>query len=385
MSVRRDPRTELAIPEAHQASRWADDPHLRQAERQHTRGSRSGGAEAHRANREGPRLRVHEAKEAPDLRTFIEEIRWPKYELGGGKRGKNSETTLEEKRHPHRAAHRPAPGPSGPGAGQPRGGDEVLRRAEDGGLPPQGAAGIVRGTHCHQEAAVAREEGQGPAEGIGREVDPEHPGDPSHDPRRSGEVGLSEGAPRASRRGGAGSRVRLVSAGPGCPAAPAARIPWERTLLMFALHTGARMGEQRALRWTDVDFQLRRVYIRRSAPGSSKVVKAPKSNRLRWVDLTPELMDALKAIRHGGELVFCQENGSMLLPGHFHEALWAAQRRAVLRRIKWHELRHSYASMKFPRFRGHPGKRDTAPRSDRWQDGNDGSSPRNSRPTRFVS
>ncbi len=35
----------------------------------------------------------------------------------------------------------------------------------------------------------------------------------------------------------------------------------------------------------------------------------------------------------------------MLRPGQFQEVLWAAQRRAALRRIKWHDLRHSYASI----------------------------------------
>ena len=30
---------------------------------------------------------------------------------------------------------------------------------------------------------------------------------------------------------------------------------------------------------------------------------------------------------------------------HFHEILWAAQRKSGLRRIKWHELRHSFASI----------------------------------------
>ncbi|HVZ86433.1 MAG TPA: tyrosine-type recombinase/integrase [Polyangia bacterium] len=32
-------------------------------------------------------------------------------------------------------------------------------------------------------------------------------------------------------------------------------------------------------------------------------------------------------------------------PAEFQEVLWAAQRRAGLRRIKWHDLRHSYASI----------------------------------------
>ena len=34
----------------------------------------------------------------------------------------------------------------------------------------------------------------------------------------------------------------------------AARDDWARAVLLFALHTGARMGEQRAIRWTDIDF-----------------------------------------------------------------------------------------------------------------------------------
>jgi integrase len=114
---------------------------------------------------------------------------------------------------------------------------------------------------------------------------------------------------------------------------------------MFPLHTGARMGEQRAIRWSDVDFALRRIHIRQSAPKWLDEEKAPKSNRQRWVDLTPELAAALRSSRHGGALVFCNDDGTKLAPGQFHEILWAAQRRAGLRRIKWHELRHSYASI----------------------------------------
>ncbi|HVV52601.1 MAG TPA: site-specific integrase [Polyangia bacterium] len=120
---------------------------------------------------------------------------------------------------------------------------------------------------------------------------------------------------------------------------------WEQAVLLFPLHTGARLGEQRAIRWTDVDFELARVYIRRSAPSGFNTIKAPKSNRQRWVDLTPELAAALRAIRHRAELIFCADDGSLLRAGQLHEVLWAAQRRAGLRRIKWHDLRHSYASI----------------------------------------
>ena len=40
------------------------------------------------------------------------------------------------------------------------------------------------------------------------------------------------------------------------------------------------------MRWTDVDLELARVYVRRSAPSGFNTIKAPKSNRQRWVDLT---------------------------------------------------------------------------------------------------
>ena len=124
-----------------------------------------------------------------------------------------------------------------------------------------------------------------------------------------------------------------------------ARDEWARAVLLFAVHTGVRMGEQRALRWSDVDFETRIISIRRSAPKWLVVEKSPKSNRHRRVDLTAELAQALEKIRHGGELVFCNPDGSKLRPGQFHEILWAAQRKSGLRRIKWHELRHSFASI----------------------------------------
>ena len=83
----------------------------------------------------------------------------------------------------------------------------------------------------------------------------------------------------------------------------------------------------------------------RSAPKWLVVEKSPKSNRHRRVDLTPELAETAGKIRHGGELVFCNPDGSKLRPGQFHEILWAAQRKSGLRRIKWHELRYSFASI----------------------------------------
>jgi integrase len=113
-----------------------------------------------------------------------------------------------------------------------------------------------------------------------------------------------------------------------------ARDEWERALLLFPLATGARMGKQIAIRWGDVDWMSRMIHIRQSAPGG-KAIAGTKSGRHRAVLLTPELSQALRAIEHGGEWIFVNDDGTRLRPGQMREHLCAAQRRAGLRQIPW--------------------------------------------------
>ena len=67
-----------------------------------------------------------------------------------------------------------------------------------------------------------------------------------------------------------------------------------------------------------------------------------KSGRDRKVPLTGELERALKEIRHlRGKLVFCRVDGKPFTLWQLHERLWGACRRAGLREIRWHDLRHT--------------------------------------------
>ena len=57
------------------------------------------------------------------------------------------------------------------------------------------------------------------------------------------------------------------------------------------------------------------------------------------------MMSALKAHRHlRGERVFCDMSGRTLTKGECKWPLWLTCKRAGLRRIGWHTLRHSFAS-----------------------------------------
>jgi|WetSurMetagenome_2_1015567.scaffolds.fasta_scaffold181691_1 integrase len=113
--------------------------------------------------------------------------------------------------------------------------------------------------------------------------------------------------------------------------------------ILFALRTGARAGELLALEWGDLDFASHAVHIRRSI--HEGVENATKTGKGRVVPLSPELEGLLKQIRHlRGAKVFCDAEGKPLKLGQLDHILKRVQRRAGLRQIRWHDLRHSFAS-----------------------------------------
>jgi integrase len=288
-------------------------------------------------------------KEVRTLAKFVEDVWWPKYKLGGGKRGVNSVTTLMGKESNLRVHILPHLGALKLDKITNERVTEFFGAVRTSGYQKKGRRTLSQKSKAVQKRKERLLNGR---KDRGR-------------PRK----GLSEKSVKNLRTTLHTILVFAVKWGylsrlPDLPEVTipeasfdwyqpeeaaaliaAARSAWEKALLMFPLHTGVRLGEQRAIRWTDIDFKQNRVHIRRSAPRGLDIEKAPKSNRQRWVDLTPELSAALRAIHHDGELIFCTEEGKKLQPGQFHEVLWAAQEKAGLRRIRWHELRHSFASI----------------------------------------
>ena len=114
-------------------------------------------------------------------------------------------------------------------------------------------------------------------------------------------------------------------------------------MITVGLTTGLRQGELLALRWEDVDLVGGRLLVRRAV--ARGVVGTPKSGKSREIPLNEKAHATLKRQRHlRGELVFCDDAGRMLRKGACKWPLWSACKRAGLRRIGWHTLRHTFAS-----------------------------------------
>jgi integrase len=116
-----------------------------------------------------------------------------------------------------------------------------------------------------------------------------------------------------------------------------------RTMILVAMRTGMRMGELLGLRWVDVDLSVGRIYVRQSyVKGHCGL---PKSGKPREIALGDDVIEALRVHRHErGPLVFCDATGNVLTAGLLGWPLKRALKRAGLRALGWHVLRHTFAS-----------------------------------------
>lgn len=119
--------------------------------------------------------------------------------------------------------------------------------------------------------------------------------------------------------------------------------PEWRAMIFTAIRTGMRLGEMRALRWDDVDLKASRIRVCQSI--SRGVITTPKSGRSRTIPLGDEVKAALQSHKHLiSEYVFCTIEGRMFNKNECKHPLWRACKRAGIRRVGWHPLRHTFAS-----------------------------------------
>jgi integrase len=120
-----------------------------------------------------------------------------------------------------------------------------------------------------------------------------------------------------------------------------------------AAFTGLRMGELRALRWRDVDFAHSVIRVRASFAAGE--LSSPKSGKVRSVPMVDEVAQPLARLgdreRFTGDddLVFAEEDGSWLQDDRLRRRYSVALKKAGLRRLRFHDLRHTFGSLAITR------------------------------------
>jgi integrase len=123
-----------------------------------------------------------------------------------------------------------------------------------------------------------------------------------------------------------------------------------QVLFMTAALTGLRQGELLGLKWGDIDWENNQTRVRRTYNYGR--FQEPKSNTSRRkIDLAPALVHELKKWRLACpkskfDLVFPNEKGNPMNHSNLHNRYFVpALKAAGLPRIRFHDLRHTYASL----------------------------------------
>ena len=122
-------------------------------------------------------------------------------------------------------------------------------------------------------------------------------------------------------------------------------------LYYLDLATGLRRGELLGLKWTDIDLEHNAVKVQRAiSRQNGKVVEAPlkTKNAYRTLPLSADAIDVLIQQRRktgNSEWVFPSPAGGPMSPDSVLHMLQRVLKRAGLPRIRFHDLRHTFATM----------------------------------------
>lgn len=128
-----------------------------------------------------------------------------------------------------------------------------------------------------------------------------------------------------------------------------ARSPYD-TLFHLTIFSGLRRGELLALKWGDVDWNRSKIRVRRSLY-KGRFVSPKTEHSIREVDVSQRTLDLLNIHKAmyppmESDLIFRTVQDKPLDPDNmvkreFHPSL----ERAGVRRIRFHDLRHTYATL----------------------------------------
>src|SRR3954451_20264408 len=128
----------------------------------------------------------------------------------------------------------------------------------------------------------------------------------------------------------------------------AAESEQDGAIFLTAAFTGLRRGELVALRWRDVDFTVSAIRV--SSSYTEGHLTRPKSGKVRAVPMAPEVGTALAKLGQRAhwtgddDLVFPGMTGGYLDASALYRRFVAAAQRAGLRRLRFHDLRHTFGT-----------------------------------------
>ncbi|WP_412472292.1 tyrosine-type recombinase/integrase [Bacillus thuringiensis] len=129
---------------------------------------------------------------------------------------------------------------------------------------------------------------------------------------------------------------------------------------VIALLTGMRQGEIMVLRWSDIDFENRIIYIRQTLTQTGEIKVGAKNNAsIRSVHIPLKLIEELKLHREiimkerkyygrdydNNDLVICARKGNPLIPRNGRLEFYNLIEKLDLPKIRFHDLRHTHATM----------------------------------------
>ena len=134
--------------------------------------------------------------------------------------------------------------------------------------------------------------------------------------------------------------------------------PKHYTLFLLLARTGMRIGEAMAVKWGDLDYNRRFIEVKRSYVRGK--ISTPKNKKSRRIDMSLQLAEALKAheiiskkkgfalgLGDLPEYVFTNREGTPNDTNNWRRRVFKkALRKAGLREIRIHDLRHTYATLR---------------------------------------
>lgn len=106
-----------------------------------------------------------------------------------------------------------------------------------------------------------------------------------------------------------------------------------RNMVFLALHTGMREGEIMGLAWACVDFKAHEIRV-----------EYAKSGKYRHVPMDSQVAVLLKSLFKKGERSVFENNRTQKAYKNIHKAYNLARAKAGLRDVRFHDLRHTFAT-----------------------------------------